>query len=71
MSYQSKTAGCKRRNNQIVLQPSASIQSILAEALFQIFYSTLVFAPETSPVQKAFETHVPQQVKMLSERETT
>ena len=44
-------------------------QSILADAPLQIYYSAIVFAPQTSLIRQTFEQQVLHGVKMLSMKE--
>jgi roadblock/LC7 domain-containing protein len=44
-------------------------QSILANAPLQIYYSAIVFAPETSLIRRTFEQQVPHEIRMLSMKE--
>ncbi|KAF3027222.1 hypothetical protein E8E12_000071, partial [Didymella heteroderae] len=57
--------GFLRDANRFVLRFS----SILAEAPLQVYSSALVFAPETSVVQKTFISQVPQAVQMVLGRD--
>jgi hypothetical protein len=45
-------------------------QTILADAPLQIYYSTIVFAQQTSVIRQTFEQQVLHEVKMLSMKET-
>ena len=44
-------------------------QSILADAPLQIYYSAIVFAPQTSLIRQTFEQQVLHEVRMLSMKE--
>ncbi|KAF2023106.1 hypothetical protein EK21DRAFT_50837, partial [Setomelanomma holmii] len=44
-------------------------QTILADAPLQIYYSAIVFVPQTSLIRRTFEQQVPHEVRMLSMKE--
>ncbi|EUC26918.1 hypothetical protein COCCADRAFT_31441, partial [Bipolaris zeicola 26-R-13] len=45
-------------------------QSVLRDAPLQVYYSALVFAPERSLIRQTFVDQLPEEVKILSMRET-
>ncbi|KAF1978708.1 hypothetical protein BU23DRAFT_449943 [Bimuria novae-zelandiae CBS 107.79] len=70
---------------QILATPSASVvsnflrdakrfvlrfQVIAADAPLQLYHTALTFAPEKSLIRQVFENRVPQDIKMISKRET-
>ncbi|KAF2633134.1 hypothetical protein BU25DRAFT_445056 [Macroventuria anomochaeta] len=66
MSLMEETEQCVR----LLARLQALVAVGVAEAPLQVYLSALVFAPEASIVRKTFFVQVPQEVEMLSDKDT-